>query len=223
MNYVISITKPEAMPVLEELCRQLSLPISVTLHGRGTATGSMLELLGIESSEKHIMLSVATPEKTSALIAEQRRHLHLGVPGHGIVIVIPIKSIGGGRTMALMRGNETGGAKCTPPVGFSHELIVIIAGKGQTDLVMNAAREAGARGGTVIHGKGTGGGEPQKFHNISIAQEKEVILIVSSVEHKADIMRAVLMKAGPGTEAGAIVFSLPATAVAGFGFPENGE
>jgi len=85
---------------------------------------------------------------------------------------------------------------------------------------MNAAREAGARGGTVLHGKGTGSGA-EKFHNISIAEEKEVILIVSDTENKAAIMRAVLMMAGPDTEPGAVVFSLPTTAVAGFGFPDT--
>ena len=104
--------------------------------------------------------------------------------------------------------------KSAPPQSCSHELIVIIAGKGQTDRVMNAAREAGARGGTVLHGKGTGSGA-EKFHNISIAEEKEVILIVSDTENKAAIMRAVLMMAGPDTESGAVVFSLPTTAVAG--------
>ena len=151
MNYVISITKPEAMPHLEQLCGELSVPICVSMHGRGTATGSMRELLGIESSERQVMLSVASREKTRVLIEEQRRRLHLGVPGHGIVIAVPIKSVGGGKTMAMLRGNEPM-EKSAPPQSCSHELIVIIAGKGQTDRVMNAAREAGARGGTVLLG-----------------------------------------------------------------------
>ena len=173
MNYVISITKPEAMPHLEQLCSELSVPICVSMHGRGTATGSMRELLGIESSERQVMLSVASREKTRVLIEEQRRRLHLGVPGHGIVIAVPIKSVGGGKTMAMLRGNEPM-EKSAPPQSCSHELIVIIAGKGQTDRVMNAAREAGARGGTVLHGKGTGSGA-EKFHNISIAEERSMI------------------------------------------------
>lgn len=39
---------------------------------------------------------------------------------------------------------------------------------------MNAARAAGARGGTVLHGKGTGAKGAPKFYNITIAQEKEM-------------------------------------------------
>lgn len=100
-------------------------------------------------------------------------------------------------------------------------LIVAVANEGRTDTVMNAARAAGAAGGTVIHGKGTASEEAAHFFNISIASEKEMIFIVSKKEQKAQIMRSVLEKAGPGTEAGAVLFSLPVTSVEGFGLFED--
>ena len=218
MNYVVSITVPEALGVLEDICEELSLPLNVTLHGHGTAVQSMLDLLGIESNEKWVVLSTATEEKTAALIEAQKRRLHIGVPGHGIVVAVPVKSIGGGKTVAYLTGEENTSVKTTPPGSYAYELIIVVAREGQTDLVMNAARAAGARGGTVLHGKGTGAKSDPKFHNISIAEEKEVILIVSKSEEKSEIMRSILKKAGPDTPAGAIVFSLPATEVAGFGF-----
>ena len=213
MNYVISITGPEALGVLEDICEELALPLNVTLHGRGTAVQSMLDLLGIESNEKRVVLSTATEEKTAALIEAQKRRLHIGVPGHGIVIAVPVKSIGGGKTVAYLMGEENKSAKTAPPSGYAYELIVVVASEGQTDLVMNAARAAGAR-----DGKGTGAKADPKFHNISIAEEKEVILIVSKTEEKSEIMRSILKKAGPDTPAKAIAFSLPTSEVAGFGF-----
>ena len=149
MNYVISITNPEALGVLEDICEELALPLNVTLHGRGTAVQSMLDLLGIESNEKRVVLSTATEEKTAALIEAQKRRLHIGVPGHGIVIAVPVKSIGGGKTVAYLMGEENKSAKTAPPSGYAYELIVVVASEGQTDLVMNAARAAGARGGTL--------------------------------------------------------------------------
>ena len=108
MNYVISIVTPEALPRLEALTEELALPLNVTLHGYGTAIQSMLDFLGIESNEKRVMLSAATEEKTKAFIEGQRERLHLGVPGHGIVIAVPMKSIGGGKTMDFLKGTETG-------------------------------------------------------------------------------------------------------------------
>ena len=102
-----------------------------------------------------------------------------------------------------------------------HELIVAVCSQGCTDMVMNAARAAGARGGTVLHGKGTGAKGAPKFYNITIAQEKEMILIVAATSQKAAIMQSILQKAGPDSKAGTIVFSLPTTQVAGFALLDN--
>lgn len=222
MNFIISITSPEALPVLTGVCEDMALPLNVTLSGRGTAVKSMLDVLGIESNLKRIMFSVANEEKTREFITRQKRQLHIGVPGHGIVIAVPVKSIGGGKTVAYLRG-EDGTAKYTPSLNYAYELIVVIANEGRTDTVMNAARAAGARGGTVLHGKGTASEAAMKFLNISIADEKEVILIVAPTAEKTAIMSEILKKAGPDTDAKAIAFSLPTSAVAGFGFSGDAE
>ena len=216
MNYELSFCDPRALPTLTALCAELGLPVNVVLHAHGTAVRSMLDILGIESNEKRVVMTVANTEKTKRLIEEQKRRLFIGVPGHGIVVAVPIKSIGGGKTVAFLNGNQQP-AKYTPELNYSYELIVAIANEGRTDQVMNAARAAGAAGGTVLHGKGTGSENAEKFYNVSIASEKEVILIVAKAEQKAGIMRAILEKAGPASEAGTIAFSLPTSEVAGFG------
>ena len=51
---------------------------------------------------------------------------------------------------------------------------------------------------------------------LTIAQEKEMILIVAAPSQKAAIMQSILKKAGPDSKAGTILFSLPTTQVAGF-------
>ena len=94
------------------------------------------------------------------------------------------------------------------------ELIVTICEKGYTEKVMDAAREAGAAGGTVIHAKGTGA-KYAKFFGLSIADEKEMIYIVSTKENKKNIMTAIVQGAGPHTDAHSIVFSLPVSDTAG--------
>ena len=80
---------------------------------------------------------------------------------------------------------------------------------------MDAARSAGAAGGTVLHAKGTGAKQAERFLGVSIAEEKELIIIVSKAGEKAAIMKAIAEQAGPGTPSGAISFSLPISAVAG--------
>ena len=88
---------------------------------------------------------------------------------------------------------------------------------------MDAARSAHAPGGTVIHAKGTGAEHARKFLGISLAEEKEMIFIVVRSDRKNEIMKAIMKQAGPGTPAGAVLFSLPVTSVAGLRMPETDE
>ena len=154
MNYIMTIINPDALKKLSDICAQLEIPMSVALHGRGTAIESMRDLLGIDSTEKWIVFSVAGEEKTKEYMNRLRRTLYIGVPGHGIAWAVPIKSVGGGKILAYLNDGRQD-ARYTPEFNFSYELIVAIANEGRTDAVMNAARAAGAMGGTVLHGKGT--------------------------------------------------------------------
>ena len=204
-----------------DLCRARHVAVQLVMLGHGTAAKSMLDLLGIESTEKRIIMTVANSEKAQQFIKDMRQQLYIGIPGHGIVIAIPIKSVGGGKTLAYLNNGEQQPARYTPELNGKYELIVIVANEGRTDQVMNAARAAGATGGTVLHGKGTGSQNPKKFYNVSIASEKEVILMVAQNDRKAAIMQSVLHHAGPDSEAGAILFSLPVSEVAGFGLMDE--
>ena len=68
---------------------------------------------------------------------------------------------------------------------------------------------------TTIAAKGTGIASAEKFRGLSLANEREVVLIVARSATKGDIMRAIIEKAGIDTPAGAICFSLPVSQVAG--------
>jgi nitrogen regulatory protein PII len=87
-------------------------------------------------------------------------------------------------------------------------LILTIVNRGFSEAVMEAAREQGAPGGTILHGKGTGAAL-QKFHNITVEEEKEAVLIVSPAAKKNDIMGGILHAAGLASGATGVTFSLP--------------
>ena len=220
MDFVVAIVDRARAEDMLEVYRSHGLPIVLTMLGNGTATSEHLSLYGLEATEKALVASVACGDMTRQLIKSAKRRLFIDIPGNGIMLAVPIKSVGGGKAVAYLNGGGSG-AKYAPPEKFAYEVIVAIANEGYTDAVMNAARAAGARGGTVIHGKGTGAKNAQKFYNISIADEKEIVMIVASAEIKSEIMRSILEKAGPGSDAGALVFSLPVSEAAGFGFIEE--
>ena len=93
-------------------------------------------------------------------------------------------------------------------------LLTVIADKGNVDVVMDAARAAGAGGGTVLSAKGTGA-EIAKFFGVAISEEKEMIYIITRREDRDVIMKAVMEKAGRDTKAHGVVFSLPVESVIG--------
>lgn len=96
-----------------------------------------------------------------------------------------------------------------------HELIICIVNNGFTDLVMDAARKEGARGGTIFHGRGTGNPEMEKFFGISISPEKEIVIILVEAEIKEAVLKAVNKAAGLETNGKGIAFSLSVSDVVG--------
>ena len=90
-----------------------------------------------------------------------------------------------------------------------NELIVCIINDGFSDLVMLAAKNAGARGGNIFHGKGTGNSDIEKFFGISITPEKEIVFIIVNAEEKDAIVSAIYKEAGLDTRGQGIIFTLP--------------
>ncbi len=98
---------------------------------------------------------------------------------------------------------------------MEHQLIICIVNTGFTDVVMDAAREKGARGGTVIHGRGTANKEAEEFFHISIQPDKEVVMILVSSDIRDDVLHAVYQAAGLKTAGQGIAFALPVNRVVG--------
>jgi nitrogen regulatory protein PII len=98
---------------------------------------------------------------------------------------------------------------------FDHELVVCIVNSGFSDAVMDAAREVGARGGTVITAKGTANKEAEAFFKIFIQPEKEMVLILVPNKIKEDVLHALYRAVGLNTPGQGIAFALPVDNVLG--------
>ena len=192
----------------------------ITMLGRGTATEKQLRILGLEPMQKALIAGVISGKEIPGFFKEAKKEFMIDVPGNGIMMTVPLKSVTGGRTLAYMT-NQREMNKEMPKMDFNYELIVIIANSGHIDDVMDVARTAGADGGTVIHAKGTGAKYSDRFFGVSLADEKEVIFIAETKAKKAAIMKAVAEKMGPATPAGAICFSLPVSDIAGLRMLED--
>ena len=184
---------------------------------QGTAGKKLLDLLGLEETEKTLFYAMTTRSRAKKLMNALSREVGLDIPGVGVGFIIPVASLAGasslnyftqGQNIILGEVNEM-------PANFLYELIVAIVNRGHSDTVMDAARSAGAMGGTVLHAKGTNPNGENRFFGMSIADEKEMLLILTAANQKKDLMRAIMENAGVQSPAHTVMFSLPVESVAG--------
>ena len=97
----------------------------------------------------------------------------------------------------------------------TYELIFCIVNTGFSGTVMDAARSAGATGGTILRGRGSAGKEAEDFFHIQIEPEKEIVMILAPVGIKNNIMTSIYREAGLASAGQGIIFSLPVTRTAG--------
>jgi nitrogen regulatory protein PII len=96
-----------------------------------------------------------------------------------------------------------------------YEVIFCIVNSGFADDVMDAARNHGARGGTVLNARGTAKQETEKLFNIVVQPEKEIVIILVKKEVKEEILHAIYQKVGLDTPGQGIAFSMPVDDAAG--------
>ena len=100
-------------------------------------------------------------------------------------------------------------------MNYQHEVILCIVNAGFSDAVMDAAKEFGARGGTVIHARGTANNLAEKKFEIPVSPEKEIVMILVSSDIKEDVLHGLYRAVGLKTPGQGIAFSLPVDAAVG--------
>ncbi len=198
-------------------------PLLLVLLGRGTAKSELLDYLGLERTQKDIVLTLLPQHVAGPFLRRMAHELHMGRPGGGIAFTIPLTSITRAAAKAAMDP-----ASPTPDEGKEdsmkteerYELIMVVAHHGYSDLIMDTARAAGATGGTVLHARALGSGEAQRFIKITIQPEKELMMILTPREDRARIMQAICAMPDFTTRAKGMILSVPAGHVVGLGHLE---
>lgn len=213
---MMTVTGRQRMPDFIRLYKDKGLDAHFISLGHGTAQQRYMRLLALNETEKMVCLTVLTGRKWLEVKKAMSVRLRIEAPGVGVAYIVPLSSIGGKRELMFLTDGQgfEKGAEATLK-GTEQELLVVIGNQGYNEQIMDAARAVGARGGTVIHARGTGQEKAERFLGISLASEKDVVLIVVPIEKKVETMQRIIHDAGPETAAGAIVFSLPVTDTAG--------
>jgi len=222
LKLVFFIVEWNRANLVSNVCVEEKVRFHFTCIGKGTASSEILDLLGIGSSEKAVVICLEQEVGVPVLLKEVRKKLKPFSPGAGIAFTVPLSAINDPVLLIFKQSilkNEkiaaSGGEGAGMSNKYTNDLIVSIVNHGYSDELMNTARAAGATGGTVINARGQAHEGAVKFFGVSVQDEKELILILTAREKKLDIMQAICQAHGLNSESQGIVMSVPVDDVMG--------
>lgn len=202
--------------------------IILSTHGLGTASNDFYDVFGIANTKKRVLFA---PIKSSSWVMIKKSLLarfSISDYSKGVAFLLPLSSIIGVSSYKFLSGEkdpkikEEGSTMEEIAERNDYEMVMAIVNDGFTDLVMDAAKAVGARGGTILTARGTGNKDIEKFFGVVITPEKQIVVILVSRKIKDAVMRAIYKAVGISEKGQGICFSIPVSDVAGV-VDDNGE
>lgn len=151
--------------------------------GKGTVNNSLLNFLSLYDERKEIVLLGTDNHTADHALVELNKEFKFEKPNHGIVFTTSACEIVGSRCYKSEENEEGRGVN-----KLMYQNIITIVNRGKAEEVIEAAKAAGSKGGTIINARGSGVNETSKLFNMDIEPEKEIIIILS----KEDITEAIV-------------------------------
>ena len=207
---ILSIVERGQGANLARLYRKRHLPIHLQCAGKGTATSEIMDILGLGSSEKDVLLSFAAAPAARKLLHDLDNELRGRTGGAGIVVSIPVSGLNSLiANLAAYHAEPLKEKEGNNMERTENSLILVVCARGCTDDVMSTAKALGARGGTVIKARLSGREELELACEVDLRAEREIVAIVVPTDLRGPIMEAVNTEHGLRSEAQSILCSLP--------------
>src|SRR5690606_34237067 len=172
-----------------QAAKQYGIKGGTILLGKGTIKNRILELLAISDVRKEIILMAADQDTARQALEQLDHKFKLSKPNHGIAFTTSISRIVGASSLNNDPTQQSGGVDPS-----MYQAITVIVDKGNAEYVMEAANEAGSKGGTIINGRGSGVHEGSKVLAMEIVPEKEIVLILSQRDSTDAIVSSIRSK-----------------------------
>lgn len=210
MKIILSIVERGQGTAIQRLYRKRQVPIHLQCPGKGTATSEIMDILGLGSSEKDVVVSFAAASAAKKLLHDLDNELRGHTGGAGIVVAIPISGLNSlVANLAAYHAESLKQKERNEMERTENSLILVVCARGCTDDVMSTAKACGARGGTVIKGRLSGLEELEQAYEVELKPEREIVAIVVPTELRGPIMEAINAEHGLRSEAQAVLCSLP--------------
>ena len=216
MRALVLTTTEKSANRASEIYNESGVPLQGNVIAQGTASSEMLDMLGLGSTEKRVLVTVLSKTSADEMLEKLHWDLKMSRADGGIGFTVPVTGASS-MLMKMVAENDKSEEKREEEkhMNNSHTMIVAILNRGFSGDVMKVAREAGAFGGTVINSRQVANEETAGFWGMSMQEEKEMLLIITEVEKKLSIMKAVTEQFGQHSDAKGLVISMPIDNVMG--------
>ncbi len=189
----------------------LGMGYQLRFTGHGTASSEMMDILGLGSAEKDVVVSMGTEDAVAEAV--QRFSDNLSTTRYrGIMMLFSPDAVS--RLLAVilnMKKSEDSDRKESVVMKNEHQhsLILVVVNQGYTDQVMQIARRSGATGGTVIRARLAEAEKESQFHGITLQEEKEIVAILAPDSIRNQLMEDVNSECGFRSEAQGVLCAVP--------------
>lgn len=150
--------------------------------GKGTIQNPILNFFSLYDERKEIVILGVDVAQTESIIDKISNEFEFQKPNHGILFSISTcVMLDSQSSFCVNEFYERG-------VNNMYHLITAIVNKGKAVEVVNASRQVGATGGTIINARGSGGKDTVKIFNMEIEPEKEVVLILTESSNSESVV-----------------------------------
>ena len=157
------------------------------LMADGTIRHGLLNFLGITDTRKEMIMMAAESESANHALKALDRELEFSKPNHGIAYMTQLCSVTGAASLDCRAEDEDGEGEGE----YMYQVINAIVDKGRAEEVIEAASDAGAKGGTIINARGAGIHETRRVFAIDIEPEKEIVMILAKNELVDGIIQSI--------------------------------
>ncbi len=219
LRLLLSVTNDEAERHVAELFHAHGAPLLCELRARGTAPSEFLDILGLGDTTRILTIGYTTRDRVREIFDGMNRALAYGRRGTGIAVSLPLNAAQGALVQLLTTDgmqqttNGTGNQTMEKDVNRNaaaprYHLLWVSVVAGHSDDVVTAAREVGARGGTVLHGRRIGEATVS-YLGFDGQEEQDFVMIIVPADTKAAVMQAITESCGLNTPARGVIVSLP--------------
>ena len=210
MSVIITVVERGKGTAAVKVFTKNQIYLHTRFSGKGTATSEIMEILGLGSTEKDIIISYATTAAASLLLNKLDNDLRGAVTSGGIAFSVPLTGLSNLvlATITYKTELKKGENKMSGEHKGENSLILITCNRGTSDIVMETAKKAGARGGTVFRARLSGVEELEGSYGINMTPEKEILMIIVPNDIRNAVMESVNQDHGLRSEAEAVICSL---------------